>query len=194
VFPWHHLDRQVVVVGSVEKVSAAETAAYFASRPRGSQLGAWTSYQSTVVGSRAELEQGLRSLGTKLQPLEMSALMQAFDRNRDGQVRAQHVDACSVPHEPPGRHATRGMQTCSACPPPAARRAPWPPRAHGPRRPSCGGRRWPRPACPAPPRAQRFPRGGWRPRGRRSCSWRRARRMAQLQAWERRVAQLYGIC
>ena len=70
---------------------------------------------SNGLVSRAELEQGLRGLGTKLQPLEMSALMQAFDRNRDGQVRAQHVDACSVPHEPPGRHATRGMQTCSAC-------------------------------------------------------------------------------
>jgi len=50
------MERQVRLSGPVEKVSRAETEAYFASRPRGSQLGAWSSPQSTVVGSRAELE------------------------------------------------------------------------------------------------------------------------------------------
>jgi pyridoxamine 5'-phosphate oxidase len=59
VFPWFPMQRQVLVTGSVEKVSRAETEAYFASRPRGSQLGAWASPQSQVVADRAVLEAGL---------------------------------------------------------------------------------------------------------------------------------------
>ena len=54
-FPWYDLERQVCVVGTVEQVSREETATYFRSRPRGSQLGAWASHQSTVT-SREELE------------------------------------------------------------------------------------------------------------------------------------------
>jgi pyridoxamine 5'-phosphate oxidase len=57
VLPWVPLERQVVVTGSVEPVSRDETAAYFRSRPRGSQVGAWVSRQSTVIGSRDALEQ-----------------------------------------------------------------------------------------------------------------------------------------
>ncbi len=56
VFLWYVLERQVVATGSLERVSAAETAAYFRSRPRGSQLGAWASRQSEVIGSRDVLE------------------------------------------------------------------------------------------------------------------------------------------
>lgn len=56
-FPWLVLQRQVVVVGTAEKVPRAETEAYFASRPRGSQLGAWASRQSSVVSGRTDLEQ-----------------------------------------------------------------------------------------------------------------------------------------
>jgi len=56
VFPWYSLHRQVVVVGAVEQVPRAESAEYFASRPRGSQLGAWTSQQSAVLASREELD------------------------------------------------------------------------------------------------------------------------------------------
>ncbi len=56
LFPWHGLRRQVIVIGSAAKVSRAETEEYFASRPRGSQLGAWASRQSSVVADRAELE------------------------------------------------------------------------------------------------------------------------------------------
>ncbi len=54
-FPWYALGRQVHVRGAVAKVSAAETAEYWARRPRGSQLGAWASEQSRPIGSRAEL-------------------------------------------------------------------------------------------------------------------------------------------
>ncbi|PZS28318.1 MAG: pyridoxamine 5'-phosphate oxidase [Pseudonocardiales bacterium] len=56
VVPWVPLQRQVVVVGSVERTSAAESDAYFAVRPHGSQIGAAASPQSQVVGSRAELD------------------------------------------------------------------------------------------------------------------------------------------
>ena len=56
VFPWFDVERQVVVVGDVEPVDRALTETYFASRPRGSRLGAWASEQSTVVSGRGELE------------------------------------------------------------------------------------------------------------------------------------------
>jgi len=56
VFYWRPLGRQVRVEGSVERVSEPETAAYFATRPRGSQLAAWASQQSRPLGSREELE------------------------------------------------------------------------------------------------------------------------------------------
>ncbi|GAA2491740.1 pyridoxine/pyridoxamine 5'-phosphate oxidase [Winogradskya humida] len=59
VFPWFPIQRQVLVAGRVEKVSRAETEEYFASRPRGSQLGAWASPQSQVLPDRAAVDAGL---------------------------------------------------------------------------------------------------------------------------------------
>lgn len=56
LFPWNELDRQVSVGGFCEKVSDAESDAYFASRPRASQLGAWASTQSAAIGTRDQLE------------------------------------------------------------------------------------------------------------------------------------------
>jgi pyridoxamine 5'-phosphate oxidase len=56
VLYWQPLGRQVRVEGDVERVSEAESAAYFASRPRGSQLAAWASQQSRPLKSRDELE------------------------------------------------------------------------------------------------------------------------------------------
>lgn len=56
VFPWYDLERQVVVVGSVEQVDREATQAYFSTRPRGSRLGAWASEQSAVIAGRADLE------------------------------------------------------------------------------------------------------------------------------------------
>jgi pyridoxamine 5'-phosphate oxidase len=61
-FPWHALERQVRVNGPVLPVSREEAADYFGSRPHGSQLGAWASAQSAVLGSRAELEQRLAAV------------------------------------------------------------------------------------------------------------------------------------
>jgi pyridoxamine 5'-phosphate oxidase len=56
LFPWHPLERQVRVEGHAAELTRAEVEAYFASRPRGSQLGAWASHQSTVVSGREELD------------------------------------------------------------------------------------------------------------------------------------------
>lgn len=56
LFPWHDLERQVRVEGTATRLDEAENAAYFATRPRGSQLGAWASPQSQVVASREELD------------------------------------------------------------------------------------------------------------------------------------------
>lgn len=56
VFPWYEIERQVVVVGRVEQVSSEESDAYFATRPRDSQLGAHASPQSTVIPDRATIE------------------------------------------------------------------------------------------------------------------------------------------
>lgn len=55
-FFWPELERQVCVAGTVSKLPASESEAYFKSRPRGSQLGAWASNQSSVVADRAALE------------------------------------------------------------------------------------------------------------------------------------------
>jgi pyridoxamine 5'-phosphate oxidase len=56
LFPWHALERQVRISGPVSRVDRAESAAYFASRPYGSRLGAWVSRQSAVAESREELD------------------------------------------------------------------------------------------------------------------------------------------
>jgi pyridoxamine 5'-phosphate oxidase len=61
VFWWGPLQRQVRFEGTVEDVEAAEADAYFASRPKGSQLAAWASAQSTVIADRAALEAAERA-------------------------------------------------------------------------------------------------------------------------------------
>jgi pyridoxamine 5'-phosphate oxidase len=53
---WKGIERQVRMEGSVERVSAEQSQAYFASRPRGSRVGAWASRQSEEAANRAELE------------------------------------------------------------------------------------------------------------------------------------------
>jgi pyridoxamine 5'-phosphate oxidase len=56
VFDWVELGRQVVVTGAIERLTDAESDAYFASRPRGSQIGAHASHQSRPIESREQLE------------------------------------------------------------------------------------------------------------------------------------------
>jgi pyridoxamine 5'-phosphate oxidase len=57
LFPWHPLERQVRIDGVAEELAREDVAAYFATRPRGAQLGAWASRQSSVVRSREELDE-----------------------------------------------------------------------------------------------------------------------------------------
>ena len=61
-FYWASLDEQIRIEGRVERVSAEESDAYFAGRPRGSQLGAWASDQSNVLPSRESLEEKYREI------------------------------------------------------------------------------------------------------------------------------------
>ncbi|GAA1073934.1 pyridoxamine 5'-phosphate oxidase [Kitasatospora arboriphila] len=65
LFPWIELARQVIVCGRVEKVGRDETAAYFRTRPHGSQLGAWASEQSSPVAGREVLEQRYADLAAR---------------------------------------------------------------------------------------------------------------------------------
>jgi pyridoxamine 5'-phosphate oxidase len=78
LFHWVALERQVRVEGKVAKVTAAESDAYFASRPRLSRVGAWASPQSKPIPDRAWLER------------EFSAVQQRFDGDLDSVPRPPH--------------------------------------------------------------------------------------------------------
>lgn len=70
-FPWHTLERQVIVGGPAEKVSTEESREYFANRPRESQLAAWASAQSRAIGSRAELDDQYETIKRKFEDREI---------------------------------------------------------------------------------------------------------------------------
>jgi pyridoxamine 5'-phosphate oxidase len=65
LFPWYPLERQVSILGRAERISTAESLAYFVSRPHGSRLGAWVSQQSSVINSRQLLEMKLEEIKQK---------------------------------------------------------------------------------------------------------------------------------
>ena len=65
LFPWYDLERQVAVLGAVRRVDRAQTQEYFRSRPRGSQLGAWASRQSSVISGREVLEDRYAELAAR---------------------------------------------------------------------------------------------------------------------------------
>ncbi|MFF4825018.1 pyridoxamine 5'-phosphate oxidase [Streptomyces sp. NPDC001312] len=65
LFPWHPMARQVIVQGVARRTGRDETAAYFRTRPHGSQLGAWASAQSTVIAGRAELDASYADLAAR---------------------------------------------------------------------------------------------------------------------------------
>ncbi len=71
LFPWITLERQITVEGAVTRVSREEAEAYFHSRPRQSQLGAWASPQSTVVAGRAVIEESYRVVEAKYEGREV---------------------------------------------------------------------------------------------------------------------------
>ncbi|AJP02522.1 pyridoxamine 5'-phosphate oxidase [Streptomyces cyaneogriseus subsp. noncyanogenus] len=65
LFPWHPMARQVIVAGVARRTGRDETAAYFRTRPHGSQLGAWASSQSSVVAGREELDAAYAELAAR---------------------------------------------------------------------------------------------------------------------------------
>lgn len=73
VFAWLPLERQARLSGPVERVTRAETEAYFASRPRGSQVAAWASAQSSVIPSRASLEAEVRAVEARFAGADVPA-------------------------------------------------------------------------------------------------------------------------
>lgn len=72
IFPWIPLHRQVIVEGTASKVSTAESLKYFLSRPRGSQLGAWASSQSSVITTRGVLESKMQEVKDKFREGDVS--------------------------------------------------------------------------------------------------------------------------
>lgn len=71
LFFWPELERQIRIEGKVEKISAAQSAKYFFSRPVSSQLGAWASAQSAVIEGRAVLEKKMKELLDRFQGKEI---------------------------------------------------------------------------------------------------------------------------
>ncbi|MBD2327527.1 pyridoxamine 5'-phosphate oxidase [Alkalinema sp. FACHB-956] len=71
LFLWLALERQVQITGQAIKVSTAESLKYFATRPRGNQLGAWCSQQSSIISSRQLLEMKLEEMQRKFMHQEI---------------------------------------------------------------------------------------------------------------------------
>ena len=71
LFWWSELERQIEITGTAERISSAEAAKYFMTRPRGSQLGAWVSDQSRVLTSRKALEIKLGEIKRKFADREV---------------------------------------------------------------------------------------------------------------------------
>ena len=65
LFPWYAMERQIAISGVAEKVSEKESDDYFATRPWGSQIGAWASHQSSPLATRGELEQRFEGASQK---------------------------------------------------------------------------------------------------------------------------------
>ncbi len=117
LFDWHDVQRQVRVEGTAQRVSAEETAAYFARRPRASQLGAWASPQSQVVGSRAALDERYggvlaRFADAEEVPVPRSGAASGWRRRRWSSGR-DAVGGCTTGCATGGRSRTR------------TRRGPW---------------------------------------------------------------------
>jgi len=71
LFGWHAIHRQVIVEGTVTELSQQASAAYFRTRPRASQIAAWASRQSSVISSRAELDDRYSLLASRFADQEV---------------------------------------------------------------------------------------------------------------------------
>jgi pyridoxamine 5'-phosphate oxidase len=111
-FRWWHLQRQVRVSGPVTPVEDAESDAYFATRPRGAQLGAWASSQSDPLSSRDELDQKMTEAsarfgseeiprppwwgGFRIRPVEVEFWQGRADRLHDRALYAASGDDWTI--------------------------------------------------------------------------------------------------
>lgn len=73
LFYWPELERQVRITGPASRVSRAETDTYFATRPRGSQIGAWASEQSSVIPGRAMLDEAVAGVERRFSGTDVPA-------------------------------------------------------------------------------------------------------------------------
>lgn len=71
LFLWLNLERQVQIIGNASKVSTAESLKYFATRPRGNQIGVWCSHQSRIISSRQLLEMKFDEIQRKFMNAEI---------------------------------------------------------------------------------------------------------------------------
>jgi len=71
LFPWIAIERQVIIEGSIVRLTREESDAYFHTRPRASQLGAWVSQQSSIINGRAVLEDAMKALDKKYAGVEV---------------------------------------------------------------------------------------------------------------------------
>jgi pyridoxamine 5'-phosphate oxidase len=88
-FPWYPLQRQVHVRGVADRIAPEETRAYWETRPRGSQLGAWASVQSAVVAGRRQLEDALEAVTRRYADTEQVPLPPHWGGTR---IRPQTVE------------------------------------------------------------------------------------------------------
>ncbi len=112
LFFWRELGQQIGIRGTTEKLTSAESLKYFASRPRGSQLGAWVSPQSSIISSRAILKAKLEEIrqkfgngdiplpsfwgGYRVVPREMEFWQGRDDRLHDRFLYTRRDDAWSL--------------------------------------------------------------------------------------------------
>lgn len=111
VFHWQPLEVQVRVEGRAAQVADAEADAYFAGRPRGSQLGAWASHQSGVLSSREELEGRLSEVTRRFEGkpvprpprwsgFRVAPLAIEFWRNRESRLHDRELYTRAAPGQP----------------------------------------------------------------------------------------------
>ena len=92
LFPWYFLERQVMFIGTAQKLSIPEVVKYFHSRPRDSQIGAWASHQSSRISARSALESKFMELKEKFKNGEVVYFHQVeFWQGRENRLHDRFI-------------------------------------------------------------------------------------------------------